>query len=102
MLAQHTFLEKREDQFADTASSTRPTHEQIRYPLVDPQEIFREAREYFHLFHHEHGTLAATALAALDDSIGNPSQSAICVTSQAQKPSSRPLSSIFGQVPMGE
>src|SRR5712691_5874698 len=56
MLAPHTFLEKREDQFADTPSSTRPTHQQIRYPLVDPQEIFREAREYFHLFHHEHGT----------------------------------------------
>ena len=56
MLAQHTFLEKREDQFADTPSSARPTHQQIRYPLVDPQEIFREAREYFHLFHHEHGT----------------------------------------------
>ena len=56
MLAPHTFLEKREDQFTDTPSSTRPTHQQIRYPLVDPQEIFREAREYFHLFHHEHGT----------------------------------------------
>ncbi len=56
MLARHMLLEKREDQFADTPSSVRPTHQQIRYPLVDPQEIFREAREYFHLFHHEHGT----------------------------------------------
>ncbi len=57
MLARHMLLEKREDQFADTPSSTRPTHQQIRYPLVDPQEIFREAREYFQLFHHEHGTM---------------------------------------------
>ncbi|MBA2286587.1 MAG: nitric oxide synthase oxygenase [Ktedonobacteraceae bacterium] len=56
MLERHPFLEKREDQHGDRPSSERPTHQQIRYPLVDPQEIFQEARAYCHLFHQQHGT----------------------------------------------
>jgi nitric-oxide synthase len=56
MSERHTFPEERENQCADTPSSGQSTHQQIRYPLVDPQEIFREARAYFHLFHQEHET----------------------------------------------
>lgn len=55
MLKHHPLIEEREDQFPDTPSSRRSTHQQIRYPLVDPQEIFREATAYLHLFHQERG-----------------------------------------------
>ncbi len=57
MSEHQTLLEERVDQYASTPHSGQSTHQQIRYPLVDPQDILREARAYFHIFHLEHGTL---------------------------------------------
>ncbi len=56
MVKCHMLVEERADQCADTPSTRQATHQQIRYPLEDPQEIVREARAYCHLFHQEHGT----------------------------------------------
>ncbi len=47
---------EQEEQGASIHRSGLPTHQQIRYPLVDPQEIAYEARSYLHLVHQERGT----------------------------------------------
>ena len=56
MVERHTLVEERENPLADTPSHSLATHQQIRYPLRDPQAIYREARAYCQLFHQEHGT----------------------------------------------
>jgi nitric-oxide synthase len=53
MSIQQTYLKEWQERFTDRSRSGLPTHKQIRYPLVDPQELLLEARAYLHLLHQE-------------------------------------------------
>ena len=56
MLRQQAYFElreEREERLAYTPRTELPTHKQIRYPLVDPQELLLEARAYLHLLYQE-------------------------------------------------
>ncbi len=53
MSQQPAHFKEQAERLAYTPRSALPTHKQIRYPLVDPQEILLEARAYLQLFHQE-------------------------------------------------
>lgn len=53
MLKQQAYLKEQEERLAYTPRSELPTHKQIRYPVVDPEDMLLEARAYLQLFHQE-------------------------------------------------
>ncbi|MDQ6661013.1 MAG: nitric oxide synthase oxygenase, partial [Chloroflexota bacterium] len=56
----HSYVPAREEQCLSRARDGLPTHQQIRYPLADPQEMMGEARTYLQRVQHECDTPSAS------------------------------------------